>query len=75
MVCNWNNLDKLFDKNIRCGLWIVWGVAGIIGVFMMVVYDHISKRFVLPIGIIGWILTITLWCYWSWFGPGAYGHK
>ena len=33
-------------------------------------YDRIPRRFILPIGLLGWMLLITFGCWYGWFGAG-----
>src|SRR3954471_11806452 len=34
-------------------------------------YHRLPKRLVIPFGIIGWIITFVVMCWFGWFGPGA----
>ncbi len=40
----------------------------------MFLSNYIPKRFIIPLGIIGWILTLSLLYWFFCFGPGAFGH-
>jgi len=47
------------------------GIVATSFVLSMVVYHRIPKRLIIPIGIVGWLLTFSLVCWYFWFGPGA----
>jgi hypothetical protein len=47
-------------------------VAVVIG--GIILYDHVPKRLVFPLGIVGWIVNASVLCWYFWFGPGAFGH-
>jgi hypothetical protein len=40
----------------------------------MVLYDRVPQRLVIPLGITGWVLGLSLLYWYFWFGPGAFGH-
>ena len=46
-------------------------VAGI----SLFLYDRIPPRLTIPLGLVGWVLTFTLACWYFWFGPGAFGKQ
>jgi hypothetical protein len=43
--------------------------------FSLFLYDRIPTRCVIPLGLVGWVLTFTLACWYCWFGPGAFGQQ
>ena len=51
--------------------YVVVGIVGLSFVLSMAVYHRLPKWLIIPIGIIGWILTFSLVCWYFWFGPGA----
>jgi hypothetical protein len=52
------------------------GVGICLGIFAacLTVYDRIPKRLIFPLGLLGWVLTFLVACWYAWFGPGAFGH-
>ncbi len=36
--------------------------------------DRIPRSLIMPIGILGWLLTFSFACWWGWFGRGAFGY-
>ena len=59
------------------GKWfpfILVGVPAALMVMGMVFYDRFPKRLVVPLGIIGWIISIAILCWFFWFGPGSFGY-
>jgi hypothetical protein len=40
-----------------------------------VIYQRWPKRLVIPSGIIGWTIGLSLIYHYFWFGPGSYGHR
>lgn len=36
-------------------------------------YRHVPQRLVIPIGIVGWVISVSVMCWFCWFGPGAIG--
>ena len=53
----------------------------ILGIILMVIavslflYDYTPKKLVVPIGVIGWLLTLALIIWFFFFGPGVFGHS
>jgi len=45
-----------------------------IGIIGMVLYDYCPKRLLIPLGIFGWVVGLSLIYWYFWFGPGAFGH-
>jgi hypothetical protein len=37
-------------------------------------YRHFPNRLVVPFGVAGWIMGLSLMYWYYWFGPGAFGH-
>jgi hypothetical protein len=52
-----------------------------LGIFLVIVatglflYDRIPEKLVIPIGIIGWLLTLFLFVWFSFWGSGTFGHS
>jgi len=45
-----------------------------IGLLGFVLYKNIPTWIIVPIGIVGWVVGLTLICWYFWIGPGAFGH-
>jgi hypothetical protein len=63
-------LPRLFGESYF--VYVALGIALAIIAASMVLYDRIPKRFIIPIGIIGWLLTLSLICWFFFFGQGAW---
>ena len=51
--------------------YVVVAIVGASFVFSMAVYRRVPPRRVIPIGIVGWMLTFSLLFWYFWFGPGS----
>jgi len=71
-MSKWPLLDYIFGQ--KASPYVFLGICGIVTIISLVLYDYIPKRLVIPIGIIGWILTLSFLCWFFCFGPGAFGH-
>ena len=72
-------LTPLFDSLERnagpnIAPYIMLGIALIILAAAWTLYDHIPERFIIPIGIIGWMLALSMVIWFFFFGPGVWGH-
>jgi hypothetical protein len=47
---------------------------GTISVAALILYDYLPKQLVIPLGVIGWVVSFSVLCWYFWFGPGAFGH-
>jgi hypothetical protein len=54
--------------------YVVFFTPAVIGFGSMFLYDHFPKRLVIPCGIVGWIVGMSLIYWYFWFGPGAFNH-
>jgi hypothetical protein len=52
--------------------YVVAGVPATIMIGGMILYNYFPKRLVIPFGIVGWIIHISAFCWFFWFGPGAW---
>jgi hypothetical protein len=55
--------------------YVVAGVPAAVMILSMVLYGHFPKRLVIPLGIVGWMIHVSVLCWFFWFGPGAFGHS
>lgn len=62
-------LEDTFGQNVAPYVVFFIPIAFIFG--GMVIYDHFPKRLVVPCGIVGWIVGMSLIYWYFWFGPGA----
>ena len=65
-------LERKFG--IGPSLWIIWGGIGSVFIVAYILFDYISNRLAMTLGIIGWIITVSSLLWFYWFGPGAFGH-
>lgn len=52
-------------------IYVTLGIALAVIALSLVLFDRIPKRFIVPIGIIGWMLTLSLIAWFFFFGPGS----
>ncbi|MDE3067537.1 MAG: hypothetical protein KGJ60_08295 [Verrucomicrobiota bacterium] len=69
-----------FDEmELRIGtaatLCVIWGTITGIGIVAMIVYSRLSQQLAMWLGVIGWIVTVSLGYWFFGFGPGAFGHN
>jgi hypothetical protein len=55
--------------------YVLAGAPASIMIGGMICYNYFPKKLVVPLGIIGWIINISIFCWFFWFGPGAFGHS
>ena len=67
-----NQIPKIVGE--AAAPYVVFFTPVIIGIVGMVLYEHFPKRLVIPLGIVGWIVGLSLIFWYFWFGPGAFGH-
>jgi hypothetical protein len=58
LACAFEPLVQIFGDNVGC--YVALGIMMAIFATIMILYDHVPKRFIIPIGIIGWMLTFIL---------------
>jgi hypothetical protein len=49
----------------------IYGTVIVVAVISMVLYRFIPRRFVIPLGTIGWAISFALLYWWFCLGPGA----
>ena len=54
--------------------YVLFFTPVVIGIGGMVIYEYFPKRLIVPFGIAGWIIGLSLIYWYFWFGPGAFGH-
>jgi hypothetical protein len=54
--------------------YVVAGVPSTLMIGGMVLYGYISKRLAVPLGIVGWVISVSVLCWFFWFGPGSFGY-
>ena len=53
--------EKLLNRaGTETGVWVAFGVALVIFMTGLILYEHVPPKFVIPIGIIGWMLTLAM---------------
>ena len=65
-------LDRFISQNVSPYTDAIIPIAIVIS--CMVLYDRVPRRLVIPFGIAGWTLGLSLLYWYFWFGPGAFGH-
>jgi len=51
--------------------YAVLGGPALLIIVGMIYYEHFPSRLVIPLGILGWLVTASILCWFFWFGPGA----
>ena len=54
-------------------VWIVLATFLVFVGLSLFLYDRIPPRLIIPLGLLGWLLTFTIACWYFWFGHGAFG--
>jgi hypothetical protein len=68
-VCFENNLER--KVGTRAFPYFLYFTPLVILVAGQLVYEHLPKRLLIPLGVIGWIVTASVLCWFFWIGPGA----
>jgi hypothetical protein len=66
------SLERLIGPSVAP--YVMLGMALLILAAAWALYDHIPEKVIIPIGIIGWMLTLSLIFWFCFYGPGAWGH-
>jgi hypothetical protein len=67
------HFERLLDKvGARTGVYVALGICLVIFAVSLVLYDRIPPKLVVPIGIIGWLLTLSLILWLSFFRSKAF---
>ena len=67
--------EKLLNKfGAAIGAYVGLGIALVIIGISLYLYDRIPPKLIVPLGIIGWMLTGSMIIWFFFFGPGAWGH-
>ena len=59
----------------RAWPYVIYGFGAVFAVGGMLLYNHVPRRLVIPLGIAGWIFSFSLIYWFILFGPGALGHR
>ena len=62
-------LERAVGENVYP--YLVVGVLSVLVIAGKILYERFPKRWVIPLGIVGWVLTASVFCWFFWFGPGA----
>jgi hypothetical protein len=54
--------------------YVIFFTPVIIGICGRVLYGYLPKRLVIPLGVTGWVIGLSLIYWYFWFGPGGPGH-
>ena len=54
--------------------YILVGVPSALMIGGMVLYSYFPKRFIFPVGIFGWVICVSVLCWFFWLGPGSFGY-
>jgi hypothetical protein len=54
--------------------YIFFGALFVFSILGVLAYSFTPKLLILPLGIIGWLVSASILCWYAWFGPGAFGH-
>lgn len=65
-------IKRLFGLTLEP--YVIFFTPALIGAIGIVLYKCLPKQSIIPLGIVGWIVGISLICRYFWFGPGAFGH-
>jgi hypothetical protein len=54
--------------------YIIFFTPIIVGLLGYSLYKLLPRRLIIPLGIVGWAIGLSLIYWYFWFGPGAFGH-
>ncbi len=54
--------------------YILAGVPATLMIIGMAIYGHFPRRLIIPLGVVGWVISVTVLCWFFWFGPGSFGY-
>jgi hypothetical protein len=57
------------------GAYLGLGIFLAVLTISLILQNHIPKKFIVPIGIIGWLLILLSAVWFFFFGPGVFGHS
>lgn len=67
-----NEIPKIVGET--AAPYVVFFTPVLVGYGCMFFYERFPKRLVIPIGIVGWVIGLSLIYWYFWFGPGSFGH-
>jgi len=69
--------EKLLTRALgdNVATYVTLGIILVVIAMSLVLYDHTPKNLIVPIGVIGWLLTLALIVWFFFFGPGVFGHS
>jgi len=72
IVCKAPLLEYIVGS--KAAIYVFWGIGIVLAIINGLLIDRIPPKLVIPIGIVGWILTASLLYWFLVFGPGSFGH-
>lgn len=54
--------------------YIIYFTPAGIGLIGYILYKTLPAKVIVPCGVIGWIVGLSLIYWYYWFGPGSFGH-
>jgi len=70
IVCKAPLLEYIVGS--KAAVYVFWGIAMLLAIINYILIDWIPQKLVIPIGIVGWILTASLLYWFFVFGPGSF---
>ena len=70
LACSYESLAHAVGE--RYAPYVGLGIAAVIWILSLKAYDYIPKRLILPIGVIGWIVTLSLGYWFLNHGPHTF---
>jgi hypothetical protein len=72
IACKWPLLNYVIGS--KAAPYVFCGIVMLLAAINCILIDRIPKKLVVPIGIVGWILTVSLLYWFFVFGPGSFDH-
>ncbi|HXR03560.1 MAG TPA: hypothetical protein VN836_02500 [Verrucomicrobiae bacterium] len=72
LTCAYDPMEHLVGQD--ASPYVMVGIIITLYVVSMFLSNYLPKRFVIPVGIVGWALMLSLLYWYYCFGPGAFGH-
>jgi hypothetical protein len=70
LACCYESLVRVVGE--RPAPYVGLGIAAVVWIGSLVVYDYIPKRLILPIGVVGWIVTLSVGYWFLNHGPHSF---
>src|ERR1700679_3382099 len=72
ICCHGPSLERIVGTN--ASPYVLWGIALFFAVINLLLLERLPRKFVIYVGITGWVVTAIFLIWFCDFGPGSFGH-